>query len=351
MEPTGIDPRTHITPDAFKVAPALLGTPLASPSRRALALLIDLVLAATLAELGGFFIGLAVAIVFFRVATRHTVDKRFKRWMRASLALMGAFFLFLTAFAVIKAGEQDDDDDEGNDVTAVTTMDWTSVDWMGTDWADTTAVQNVMTALALTAGDTLDSELATSDSLGTEERARAAALLTAYAEALARKDRPTLDSLQERATLLVAAVPLERLRNEISQRDQRINDLRENNERLTEEVANPTVKRLIETIANDFGLTLGWIGFYFTLFLAWWHGLTPGKRLLGLQVVRLNGQPITLWVAFERFGGYAAGVATGLLGFFQVFWDPNRQGIHDRIAGTAVIHKKKEPYTPSNMIT
>ena len=59
------------------------------------------------------------------------------------------------------------------------------------------------------------------------------------------------------------------------------------------------------------------------------------------QVVRLNGQPITLWVAFERLGGYAAGVATGLLGFFQIFWDPNRQGIHDRIAGTAVIRTKK----------
>ena len=57
--------------------------------------------------------------------------------------------------------------------------------------------------------------------------------------------------------------------------------------------------------------------------------------------MRLNGKPITLWIAFERFGGYAAGVATGLLGFFQVFWDPNRQGIHDRIAGTAVIRKKK----------
>jgi uncharacterized RDD family membrane protein YckC len=36
-------------------------------------------------------------------------------------------------------------------------------------------------------------------------------------------------------------------------------------------------------------------------------------------------------------GGYAAGFATGLLGFAQVFWDANRQGIHDRIVGTVVI--------------
>ena len=36
-------------------------------------------------------------------------------------------------------------------------------------------------------------------------------------------------------------------------------------------------------------------------------------------------------------GGYAAGFATVLPGFAQVFWDANRQGIHDRIVGTVVI--------------
>ena len=33
----------------------------------------------------------------------------------------------------------------------------------------------------------------------------------------------------------------------------------------------------------------------------------------------------------------AAGFATGLLGFAQVYWDANRQGIHDHIVGTVVI--------------
>ena len=96
MEPKSVDPRTHITPEAFKVTPALLGTPLASPRRRAAALLVDLVLAALLAELGGFFIGLGIAIVFFRVATRRALDHPLKRWMRASFALMGALLLFQT---------------------------------------------------------------------------------------------------------------------------------------------------------------------------------------------------------------------------------------------------------------
>lgn len=46
------------------------------------------------------------------------------------------------------------------------------------------------------------------------------------------------------------------------------------------------------------------------------------------------------WDAFGRFGGYAAGLATGLLGFLQVFWDPNRQALHDRVAGTVVIRTR-----------
>ncbi len=337
MEPKSVDPRTHITPDAFKVTPALLGTPLASPRRRAAALLVDLVLAALLAELGGFFIGLGVAIVFFRVATRRALDHPLKRWMRASFALMGALLLFLTAFAIIDNGDDNDDDDD--DMSTVATLDWSTIDW--SEMGDSSEVQNFVKELTGVVIDGFNVESAENDSLGPEERAQAAALLTAYALALADNDRPTLDSLQDHAATFVAAGPMRRLRAQNRQRQQRIDALEEDNERLAEKAANPSLKRIVQTTANDFGLTLGWIGFYFTLFLAWWHGLTPGKRLFGLQVVRLNGEPITLWVAFERFGGYAAGVATGFVGFFQVFWDANRQGIHDRIAGTVVIRTKK----------
>jgi uncharacterized RDD family membrane protein YckC len=68
---------------------------------------------------------------------------------------------------------------------------------------------------------------------------------------------------------------------------------------------------------NDLDFTLRWVGLYFTLFLALWNGRTPGKYLLGIRVVRLNGEPLGLWFAFERLGGYAAGIATGMLGFEQ----------------------------------
>ncbi|MCH8960033.1 MAG: RDD family protein [Bacteroidetes bacterium] len=357
MEPTGVDPRDIITPEAFKVDPELLGLPLATPKRRAAALLLDLTLAAILAELGGFLIGIAVAFVFFRVATRRALDHPLKRWARASFAVTGAFVLFITALVVVGEGNDDDDDD---DIGAnIVTIDGAAIDWsaMG-DSANAQGFAEAMAAFAQLAGDSAEVENtvaeitkavmetfgagpALPDSLGPEERTQAAALLRTYATALADDAQPTLDSLREQATTLVAGTRLRQLHAQIQQRQQRIDELEEDNERLADKAAHPSLKRIAQATADDFGLTIGWFGLYFTLFLTWWHGHTPGKRLLGLQVVRLNGKPITLWIAFERFGGYAAGVATGLLGFFQVFWDPNRQGIHDRIAGTAVIRKKK----------
>ena len=92
----------------------------------------------------------------------------------------------------------------------------------------------------------------------------------------------------------------------------------------------------VRSLLDDLGFGFGWASVYFSVMLSWWKGQTIGKRLLRVRVLRLDGGPITWWVAFERAGGYAAGLATGFLGFLQVFWDANRQMIHDRIVGTVV---------------
>jgi hypothetical protein len=90
-------------------------------------------------------------------------------------------------------------------------------------------------------------------------------------------------------------------------------------------------------IVDDLGFGFGWAAFYFTLFTAWWGGQTPGKRIMGIRVIQLDGTRLGLWDSFGRYGGYGAGFATGLLGFFQIYWDPNRQAIQDKISATVVI--------------
>lgn len=85
------------------------------------------------------------------------------------------------------------------------------------------------------------------------------------------------------------------------------------------------------------GLRFGWAIAYFSLLPFWWQGQTVGKRLFGLRVVHLAGKPMGVMDCFGRYGGYAAGLATGGIGLLQVLWDPNRQAVEDKLAHTVVI--------------
>ncbi|MCK9687446.1 RDD family protein [Scleromatobacter humisilvae] len=88
---------------------------------------------------------------------------------------------------------------------------------------------------------------------------------------------------------------------------------------------------------HKLGLRFGWAIAYFSLLPFWWKGQTVGKRLFGLRVVELTGKPLGLMTCFGRYGGYAAGLATGGTGFLQVLWDPNRQAVEDKLAHTVVV--------------
>jgi uncharacterized RDD family membrane protein YckC len=68
-----------------------------------------------------------------------------------------------------------------------------------------------------------------------------------------------------------------------------------------------------------------------------WKGTTLGGIVLKLQVVRHDGGPLTFLVALVR--GLAAAFSAGVffLGFFWIGWDREKQGWHDKIAGTVVV--------------
>lgn len=76
---------------------------------------------------------------------------------------------------------------------------------------------------------------------------------------------------------------------------------------------------------------------YFSVFAWKWKGQTPGKRLMKIRIVKLNGTPMTFWNSLERASGYTASAAIIFLGFFQYFWDRNAQTTHDKITETIVI--------------
>lgn len=85
--------------------------------------------------------------------------------------------------------------------------------------------------------------------------------------------------------------------------------------------------------AFAFGFPLVYLLFFWVV-----AGQTPGKRVIGLRVVRMNGSRITLLVGLRRLLGYMACFLSLGIGFLWVLIDEQRRGWHDKIAGTCVVY-------------
>ena len=68
-------------------------------------------------------------------------------------------------------------------------------------------------------------------------------------------------------------------------------------------------------------------------------GQSIGMVLLGLRVVTIEGRRLSVWRAILRFVGYIIATLPFFLGFAWILVDNRRQGWHDKIAKTFVVHK------------
>ncbi len=78
------------------------------------------------------------------------------------------------------------------------------------------------------------------------------------------------------------------------------------------------------------------VGVYLVTF---WRlsGQTPGKWLMGLKVVSVDGRPLSIGRAALRFVGYLASALPFYAGFLWIL-GPERRAWHDRLARTQVIY-------------
>lgn len=376
------------------MAPGVLGLPLASPWRRAGAIAIDGALCAILANAPGVLFGLAAAYVLFRVSGRARPGAGYlSRTFRLLFRVGGAFVLFLAAIGTwdsirdrISANEERQASPgvevsiqrEGEEVATGLNLSGMQAVQFGTGVVSLRTAENedearravigllerlraagmsgseARAAVRDLAGDVESKPwlaaavegVLTEDAETDEEAGEVApdsteaqnSLVAAYAAAIAADDSATADSLRPSMVALLARDTVAVLSREMASVESERNDLRARVNELEEELEEgPGIVTLIRGFIEDLGLGLGWFGLYFTATTAMWHGTTPGKRLFGIRVISLTGRPIGWWASFERFGGYAAGFATGLLGFLQILWDDNRQAIHDKIAATVVV--------------
>lgn len=95
------------------------------------------------------------------------------------------------------------------------------------------------------------------------------------------------------------------------------------------------------------GLMTQFILLYILPFLVWFlyktiseaskAQATPGKRAMGLMVVNLKGQRITLGMSLLRSLIAWASAFSFFLVYFVAFFTPRRQGVHDLVADTMVV--------------
>lgn len=376
MSPTTKPSDVIIRPESFYVAPHVLGLPLARPSRRLVALLLDLLIVTILVGLGGsFFFALALAFAFFRFAAKATKSSgnRIGAGWQRTFRVLGAVFLFIVVLKVIGSVRERAADDEPATTTETAGQVNATGSQAGRLAIATIALRNADSARAPAAAreavnaaratgmddedvaDMLEGIVASSPgsrwllpavaaatgvpratAAAEAERPAPDSLALLYAAAARGGDEAAADTLGEALGGVLAAPQLAEARGEAAAARGEVAGLEADLEEEREKGILDTLLGLLD----DLGISFGWTGLYFTAFTALWKGQTPAKRLLGIRVVRLSGQPMTLWMSFERFGGYAAGLVTGLLGFAQILWDKNRQGIHDKITETVVIRER-----------
>jgi uncharacterized RDD family membrane protein YckC len=333
------DPRSIVTPDAFELSKELLGHRLASPRRRLAAILVDLLVIGAITALTQSFalvLGVVAAALFIRAGFRRTPVRGsvFNRAMRGSVGCLGVLIAIVTAalWAAFGPGGR-------GERPLTITVDRPIA-------PDAAPVRDPATGAAArfgTQGVEPRDVLAVADEVSLYSTEEA---LEAYAALLRSGREGELDAVRREAlrsrllrdlaadTLRALEATAVALRSRVADLE---GDLADTRAALEEAEEGGGFLGWLRRIVDELGFGFGWAALYFTVMTTWWKGQTIGKRLVKIRVRRLDGEPITWWVAFERAGGYAAGFATGLLGFAQVFWDANRQAIHDRIVGTVVV--------------
>lgn len=368
--------REILTPFAFEVDKTLFGLTLAAPYKRAFAILIDLIAIAILSSAPGELLAIVLAITFYKLGskssmnaagkTRGTRRKRFARFI-------GAFILFILLIDMLPKvvnhfSPEDTDDSYLKDSGIVTTG--------KTDLAATLILaatsKSVIDVVSKSDCHILECwQVELVDAINFDALSKISIESKFAKEAFSSIAEETNLNKADQNVLVdflmiklhdsspsgsVEKLTSDRLASDILSADSdsihdlstinasELNNSNENElEPNTEKQSKPvySIIKYIKGIIDDLGLGFGWAAFYFTVLTSVWQGQTIGKKLFSIKVLQLDGTRLSLWDSFGRYGGYGAGLATGLLGFIQIYWDANRQAIHDQISATVVVDAKQ----------
>ena len=386
---SGKETRAILTPFAFKIDKSLFGISLAVPWQRAMALSVDLVLVALLSGAPGELLAVLVAITLFNIGSKKRAKKlgKISGIKETALRIFAALIVFVILIDILpkffsnldtfnhrveQAGQNQDalsgnkssqsnkqamTENENNDFIKGALTLAASVAISRSECEQYSCWLELSEGLSSAYAEQTTSTVGMNkfnayliDSIADNSRLTPQEItqLNSHLQKLDKNkeikqqaDTLTIDENNVPTTAEKAKAISENIETKIA-------DLTALNEKdkavpAETELPNPAVYKgfaWLQGLVEDLGLGFGWAAFYFTMFTALWYGQTPGKRLFSIRVVQLDGTPLSIWDSFGRYGGYGAGIATGLLGFAQIFWDPNRQAIQDKISSTIVVNDK-----------
>jgi len=379
------DPKKFITPFAFSVSPNLYGVALASPLKRALAILIDLFVIVLLAELSSTLLAILIAIVFWQISHQFALADE-KPVLKVCLRVFASLILFgLLAFYYAQSGLLEEEQSLNWSVGGESSPIQDASLAQGAAYAITAFQQNRLITekkeslmdnpcepAAACWQDTFNGMAQQLVDIKAPKDVAEDIMAAAFEESeLSAEAIAEIRSKFPKAYLqLMAAVPnetqkavkitegdsvasqestekaeLSRVSQAAIESAEEYDVQDEDTETSQTEPKNKySIIAYINALLADLGLGFGWAAFYFTVMSAWFTGQTVGKYLMGIKVIKLNGEKMSLWESFGRYGGYGAGLATGLMGFVQIYWDPNRQAIQDKISETLVVDLRKNKY-------
>lgn len=354
--------REILTPFAFKIDQSLFGISLALPWRRGMALLVDLLFVAILSGAPGELLAILVAITLFRLGSKKRAAKFGKKpgLRKTALRVIGAFVVFVVLVDTLPSmfAKMDEFNSQveraGNNQSEVVNEFDKTADNNGFSKGTLT----LASALAISQSDCKDYDcwLALNSDLlsGYVQLTPTIEESKGFIEYLRLKTTEKASFSQEQQAALVASLHelmittkadidnsvLKSNEPIVTNADDESNEIKTSLQAASNPDTTPVYKGFawLQGLIEDLGIGFGWAAFYFTMFTAVWHGQTPGKKMFAVRVIQLDGTPLSVWDSFGRYGGYGAGIATGLLGFAQIYWDPNRQAIHDKISATIVIN-------------
>jgi uncharacterized RDD family membrane protein YckC len=78
-------------------------------------------------------------------------------------------------------------------------------------------------------------------------------------------------------------------------------------------------------------------------------GQTLGSTVVGIRVVGVDGNPLSVGAALARIvGAYVSGALLGI-GYLWMLWDGNQQMLHDKMAGSIIVRLEPREWPPGSV--